>query len=154
MTIMEYEPLPTRPSRASRTAPQGRRRLRWTWRVLLALVAGAVAGVGVAAAIHVPRVEAMSSFTPSLVTQLYDRNGHSFASFARERRVMLKESEMPQIMQNAVLASEDANFFRHGGIDAMGIARAALTDLRAGRVREGASTISMQLARIRFLTRD
>ena len=156
MTRMEYEPLPTRPpSRSSRTAPQGRRLLRWTWPVLLALVVGAVTGVGVAAAIHVPRVEALaSSYTPRLVTQLYDRNGHSFATFARERRVMLKESEMPQIMQNAVLASEDANFFRHGGIDAMGIARAALTDLRAGRVREGASTISMQLARILFLTRE
>ncbi|HEV7785271.1 MAG TPA: PBP1A family penicillin-binding protein, partial [Thermoanaerobaculia bacterium] len=96
----------------------------------------------------------LSTFTPGLVTQLYDRNGRSFATFARERRVMLKESEMPQIMQNAVLASEDANFFRHGGIDAMGIARAAVTDLRRGRVVEGASTISMQLARSLFLSRD
>ncbi|HYX23326.1 MAG TPA: hypothetical protein VFC23_04170, partial [Thermoanaerobaculia bacterium] len=63
---MEYEPLPTRPpSRSTRTAPQGRRLLRWTWPVLLALVVGAVTGVGVAAAIHVPRVEALaSSYTP------------------------------------------------------------------------------------------
>src|SRR3954467_6000885 len=65
MRLMEYEPLPTRPSRSSRTAPQGRRLLRWTWPVLLALVVGAVAGVGVAAAIHVPRVEALAStYTP------------------------------------------------------------------------------------------
>ncbi|HSS52144.1 MAG TPA: PBP1A family penicillin-binding protein [Thermoanaerobaculia bacterium] len=152
---MEYEPLPPRPSRHdSAEPPQGRRLLRWTWPVLLALIVGAVSGVAIAAAIHVPRVEAMGSITPSLVTQLLDRNGHPFAIFARERRVMLKESEMPQIMQNAVLASEDANFFRHGGIDAMGIARAAVTDLRRGRVVEGASTISMQLARSLFLSRD
>src|SRR4051812_23979428 len=152
---MEYEPLPSRPSRYdSAEPPQGRRLLRWTWPVLLALIVGAVSGVVIAAAIHVPRVEAMGSFTPSLVTQLLDRNGHAFATFARERRVMLKESEMPQIMQNAVLASEDANFFRHGGIDAMGIAPAAVTHLRRGRVVEGASTISMQLARSLFLSRD
>src|SRR6185295_6920576 len=54
----------------------------------------------------------------------------------------------------AVLASEDANFFRHGGIDAMGVLRAGLADVRAGRVVEGASTISMQLSRILFLTRE
>ncbi len=152
---MEYEPLPSRPSREQPPdSPQGRRLLRWTWPVLLALIVGGVSGVAIAAAIHVPRVEAMGSFTPSLVTQLLDRNGHAFATFAHERRVMLKESEMPQIMENAVLASEDANFFRHGGIDAMGIARAAVTDLRRGRVVEGASTISMQLARSLFLSRD
>jgi penicillin-binding protein 1A len=152
---MEHEPLPPRPSRHNPpAAPQGRRLLRWTWPVLLALLVGAVSGVAIAAAIHVPRVEAMGSFTPSLVTQLLDRNGRAFATFARERRVMLKESEMPQIMQNAVLASEDANFFRHGGIDAMGIARAAFTDLRRGKVVEGASTISMQLARSLFLSRE
>jgi penicillin-binding protein 1A len=155
MRPMEYEPLPSRPSREDPPEPpQGRRLLRWTWPVLLALIVGAVSGVAIAAAIHVPRVEAMGSFTPSLVTQLLDRNGHAFATFARERRVMLKENEMPQIMENAVLASEDANFFRHGGIDAMGIARAAVTDLRRGRVVEGASTISMQLARSLFLSRD
>ncbi|MEA2604318.1 MAG: penicillin-binding protein [Acidobacteriota bacterium] len=151
---MEYEPLPTRPSRTLGSPLKTRRILRWAWPVLVALLVGAITGVGVAAAIHVPRVEAMSTFTPSLVTQLYDRNGHSFATFARERRVMLKASEMPPIMQQAVLASEDANFFRHGGIDAMGIARAAVTDLRAGRVVEGASTISMQLARSLFLSRE
>jgi penicillin-binding protein 1A len=155
---MEYEPLSPvspRPSRSNPpAAPQGRRLLRWTWPVLVALLVGAVSGVAIAAAIHVPRVEAMGSFTPSLVTQLLDRNGRAFATFARERRVMLKESEMPQILQNAVLASEDANFFRHGGIDAMGIARAAFTDLRRGKVVEGASTISMQLARSLFLSRE
>ncbi|HEX4966209.1 MAG TPA: PBP1A family penicillin-binding protein [Thermoanaerobaculia bacterium] len=154
---MDYDPLPQRSSRPSRSGPdrpQGRRLLRWTWPVLLALVVGGITGVGVAAAIHVPRVETLGTWTPNLVTQLYDRNGHSFATFARERRVMLKESEMPQIMQSAVLASEDANFFRHGGIDAMGIARAAMTDLRRGKVVEGASTISMQLARSLFLSRE
>ena len=133
--------------------PSGRL-LRWTWPVLAALLVGAVTGVAVAAAIHVPRVDSLADYTPSLVTQLYDKDRRVFATFARERRVMLKENEIPRVLQQAVLASEDANFFRHGGIDAMGIVRAALADVRAGKVVEGASTISMQLSRILFLTRE
>jgi penicillin-binding protein 1A len=120
----------------------------------IALVVGAIAGVAVAAAIHVPRVDTLEGFTPSLVTQLFARDGSVYATFARERRVMLKQAEMPQVMQQAVLASEDSNFFNHGGIDAMGVLRAAVTDLRAGRVVEGASTITMQLARSLFLSRE
>lgn len=152
---MEYEPLPANRS-SVQAAPDrpSRRLIRWTWPVLAALLVGAVTGVGVAAAIHVPKVDTLTEYTPNLVTQLYDKNGAVFTTFSKERRVMLKESEMPEVMQRAVLASEDANFFRHGGIDAMGIARAAVTDLRAGRVVEGASTISMQLARTLFLSRE
>jgi penicillin-binding protein 1A len=133
---------------------QPRRLIRWMIPVLVALLTGAVAGVAVAAAIHMPRVDALVDYTPSLVTQLYSRDGAVFATFARERRVLLKEGQIPTILQQAVLASEDSNFFHHGGIDALGIARAAVTDLRAGRVVEGASTITMQLARSLFLSRE
>jgi penicillin-binding protein 1A len=121
--------------------------------LVVALLVGAVAGVAVAAAIHVPRVESLVGYTPSLVTQLQARDGSVFATFARERRVMLKESEIPRILQQAILASEDSNFFQHGGVDALGIARAAWADLRARKVVEGASTITMQLARSLYLTR-
>jgi penicillin-binding protein 1A len=122
--------------------------------LLVALLTGVVAGVAVAAAIHMPRVDALADYTPSLVTQLYARDGAVFATFARERRVMLKAEQIPQTLQQAVLASEDSNFFHHGGIDALGIARAAMTDLKAGHVVEGASTITMQLARSLFLSRE
>ncbi len=130
------------------------RLLRWAMPLLIALLAGAVAGVAVAAAIHMPRVDALADYTPSLVTQLFSRDGKAFATFARERRVMLKEGQIPETLERAVLASEDSNFFHHGGIDAMGVARAAVTDVRAGRVVEGASTITMQLARSLFLSRE
>jgi penicillin-binding protein 1A len=133
---------------------QPRRLIRWLIPVLVALLTGAVAGVAVAAAIHMPRVDALADYTPSLVTQLYARDGTVFATFARERRVLLKEGQIPPVLQQAVLASEDSNFFHHGGIDALGIARAAVTDLRAGHVVEGASTITMQLARSLFLSRE
>ena len=128
--------------------------IRWLVPLLVALLVGALTGVAVAAAIHMPRVDALADYTPSLVTQLYARDGSVFATFARERRVMLKEGEIPLMLQRAVLASEDSNFFQHGGIDALGIARAALADLRAGKVVEGASTITMQLSRTLFLSRE
>src|SRR5262249_6132030 len=98
--------------------------------------------------------EPPSTLTPIRATRLLAGDVTVFASFARERRMMLKEGEIPPLVEQALLASEDSNFFRHGGIDAMGIARAALDDLRAGRMKEGASTISMQLARTLFLSRE
>jgi penicillin-binding protein 1A len=155
MGPMEYDASQESRSSSSNATRRSRRALRWTWPVVAALLVGAVSGVAVAAAIHMPRVDKkLADYTPSLVTQLYDKNGRVYTTFARERRVMLKEGQIPKVVQDAVLASEDANFFEHGGIDAMGILRAAYTDIRAGRVKEGASTISMQLARSVFLSRE
>jgi penicillin-binding protein 1A len=153
---MEYEPLPERRPPTVSEPPRRRpwRVLRWTWPVAAALLVGAVSGVAIAAAIHVPQVDTLATYTPRMVTQLYDKNGHVFTTFARERRVMLKEGEMPRVMEQALVASEDANFFQHGGVDALGIARAALNDVRAHRVKEGASTITMQLSRTLFLSRE
>ncbi|HET9208989.1 MAG TPA: biosynthetic peptidoglycan transglycosylase [Thermoanaerobaculia bacterium] len=151
---MDYEPLPERRPPVVPPSRPPRRLLRWIWPALAALLIGAVTGVAVAAAIHVPRVEALGDHPPSLVTQLYDKNGNVFTTFARERRVMLKQSEIPKVLQDALLASEDSNFYQHGGIDALGIARAALTDLRSRKIKEGASTITMQLSRTLFLSRE
>ncbi|HLX06969.1 MAG TPA: PBP1A family penicillin-binding protein [Thermoanaerobaculia bacterium] len=134
--------------------PRRWRWFRWTWPLAVAVLVGSTVGVSVAALIHVPQVGALATFTPNLVTQLLAVDGSVFASFARERRMMLKEGEIPPLIEQALLASEDSNFFQHGGIDAMGIARAALDDLRAGRMKEGGSTISMQLARTLFLSRE
>jgi penicillin-binding protein 1A len=154
---MEYEPLMSDHPADNAPTPsrrRSRRVLRWAWPILAALMVGAIVGVGVAAAIHMPRVDGLANYTPNLVTQLYARDGSILSTYATERRVMLKEGEIPLVVQQAVLASEDANFFQHGGIDGMGILRAAWVDLRAGKVVEGASTISMQLARSLFLSRD
>src|SRR6185436_5228749 len=107
----------------SRTRPW----FRWVWPVLLVAVTGSAIGVGVASVIsHPQQINVLSDYTPFLVTQLQARDGQVFATFARERRSMLREEQIPQVVKDAVLASEDAHFFRHGGIDAIGIARAAL----------------------------
>ncbi len=118
----------------------------------VAAILGALAGIGVAAVIHMPRVESLEDFTPALITQLHDRHGRLFASYARERRVLLEEDEVPELLQRAILAAEDANFLQHGGVDAQGVVRAAIKNLAQGRLAMGGSTITQQLARQLFLS--
>ncbi len=122
--------------------------------LVVAAALGAALGVGVAAAIHVPRVDAVAAFSPKLITQLRDQRGVVFATYARERRMLIQEGDLPAVLQNAVVAAEDSEFFRHGGIDAVGIVRSVLVNLQRGRHAQGASTITMQLARELFLTRE
>ena len=159
--VMEYDPLPpTAPGRRAgvrgAAAAVGdwpwRRILKWGWPVAAAVAVGAVGGMGFAAAIHVPRVESVVDFTPSLITQLHAADGTVFATFARERRVMLQEGEIPPLLANAVIAVEDSHFRQHGGVDALAILRAQAANLRAGHIEEGASTLTMQLARKLFLS--
>jgi penicillin-binding protein 1A len=129
-----------------------RRSLLWAVPAVGAVALGVATGVGVAAAIHMPRVDSLAGETPALITQLYDRSGRAFASYARERRIVLRQDEIPDLLRDAVIAVEDKNFYRHGGIDAMGVVRAAISNYRQGRREQGASTLTMQLARQLFLT--
>ncbi len=138
-----------------RTRRTGRRRLLvWVWPLVGALLVGVVGGVGVAAAINMPRVESITEFTPTLITELYDRDGDVFATYARERRMMIEEGQIPEIVERAVVSAEDGNFYQHGGIDAIGIVRAATANLQRGERFSGASTITMQLARMLYLSRE
>jgi penicillin-binding protein 1A len=134
------------------TVPPTRRRpWRWILPVIATAVLGAVLGVAFASAIHVPRVDTVQSLRLGAETVLLDKDGRPFQTFARQKRIPLQEGELPERLQNAIVAAEDSHFFTHGGVDAQGVLRAALKNLRAGRKREGASTITMQLARMLYL---
>jgi penicillin-binding protein 1A len=137
------------PAAASRTS--WRSLLRYGIPLLIAAVAGGALGVAVASAIHVPRVGSVEDIRLSGMTELLARDGGRFALFARQRRFPLSESEIPVLLQQAVVAAEDGGFFRHGGVDARGVVRAVLSNLRTGGRTEGASTISMQVARLLYL---
>ena len=113
----------------------------------MAALAGGVLGIGVAAGIRVPNVDELARYSPKLVTRLVDREGGVLATYARERRLLLREGEVPPLLQNAVLAAEDSEFFHHGGIDLFGVVRSAVVNFQRGRRAQGASTITMQLAR-------
>lgn len=132
-------------------APAARRWLRLGALQLGAvLLLGAVVGVGVAAVIHIPSVEALKDFSPGLITEVHARDGATFRSYARERRMLLEEGEIPDVLRDALLAAEDKNFYEHGGLDLAAILRSSMIDLTSGEYRTGASTITMQLARTYF----
>ncbi len=133
-------------------APSGRWWRRWIWWLpLVALAAGAAGGLGFAAVIRMPRVDSLADVSLGVISRFYDRDGEAFASFALERRELLGEGEISPILQQAILAAEDANFFKHGGIDPQGVARSLLRNFFEGS-RIGGSTLTMQLARKLYLT--
>jgi penicillin-binding protein 1B len=83
---------------------------------------------------------------PELITNLSDRN--------REKRRLVKFGDIPKVLVDAVVSAEDKRFFQHAGFDPLRVIKAAYVDLREGRVAEGASTLSMQLARMFWLNQQ
>lgn len=103
---------------------------------------------------RMPDVTQLKNYNPSLMTTLYDRKGNMAAEFYTERRILLKYEDIPDFMKKATIAIEDDKFFQHGGVDVMGIFRAAIVNMRAGEVVQGGSTITQQVAKVMFLSRE
>jgi penicillin-binding protein 1A len=114
------------------------------------------AGVGALTVVllwpNLPSLEVLTDYRPKIPLRIYSADGELIGEFGEEKRAVVKIQEVPQAMKAAVLAAEDDRFYQHGGVDYMGVARAAIANMR-GR-REGASTITMQVARTFFLTRE
>ncbi len=99
-----------------------------------------------------PPISELETYEPSLPTKIYDRNGGLITSFQVERRYLKPYNAFPQDLINASLAIEDERFYKHHGVDYIGILRAAWANVKAGRIVQGGSTITQQLARNLFLT--
>lgn len=99
----------------------------------------------------IPSIDKLDEYTPSLTTYVYDINNQVIAEFSVEKRAILPLSKIPVDMQNAVIAMEDQNFFRHWGISPRGIIRSQLRNIIAHRRAAGGSTITQQLSRGIFL---
>jgi penicillin-binding protein 1A len=99
----------------------------------------------------VPSVAFLKTFMPVTTSVIYDRNGRAIGSFYREKREYIPLSKMPPLIVHSVLSVEDAEFYKHGALAYGSIIRAAISDALAGYLREGASTITQQLARNIFL---
>ncbi|MDH5263505.1 MAG: penicillin-binding protein 1A [Betaproteobacteria bacterium] len=121
--------------------------------VSLVLVA---AGVGALTVIllwpNLPSLEVLTDYRPKIPLRVYSAEGELIGEFGEEKRAVVRIQDVPPIMKYAILAAEDDRFYQHRGVDFSGVARAALANLQ-GR-REGASTITMQVARNFFLTRE
>ncbi len=134
-------------------APSGRSRRRWrAWIVGLGAVGGlaAIAG-GIAFYLlfltDLPDLETVGDYQPALTSIVVDRDGHPIGEFFAERRRLVPIEEIPRHAQLAFVAAEDSAFFEHSGIDYASILRAAWVDITAGEIRQGASTITMQLVK-------
>ncbi|QAR32716.1 PBP1A family penicillin-binding protein [Geovibrio thiophilus] len=101
---------------------------------------------------QLPSVEQLKDFQYDRPTIIYDRNGDPISELGTERRYPISINEMPEYMWQSVIAVEDARFFDHGGVDMMGIMRAFVSNVKAGRVVEGGSTLTQQLVKIIYLT--
>lgn len=99
----------------------------------------------------IPSIDKLDEYTPSLTTYVYDINNQVIAEFSVEKRAILPLSKIPVDMQNAVIAMEDQNFFRHWGISPRGILRALLRDILHRRSAQGGSTLTQQLSKLIFL---
>ena len=133
--------------------------MRPFWKSFFIIALSAVAiGAGVLAGTvwylfqDLPSITGLHEYQPSLVTRVYSADKQVIGQFFVERRILVPLQEIPKPLVNAVIATEDSRFFEHRGVDFVGIARAVLTNLVSGRIRQGASTITQQLARSLFLS--
>lgn len=129
----------------------------WWWPVkLLGLLFALVSLVGALAAVLVyptlPGLDVLTDYQPKLPLRVFTADGALLGEFGEERRLVVQYDAIPKKMVQAILAAEDDRFFEHGGVDLMGVARAALANVTHRGAREGASTITMQVARNFFLS--
>src|SRR5262245_23910203 len=120
------------------------------------VVAGLLAAglVVVLAYPQLPSLEALTAYQPKIPLRIYTAEGTLIGEFGEERRAFVAIADVPQQLKNAIIASEDERFYEHPGIDYIGVLRAAYANIAAGRSRQGASTITMQVARNFFLSSE
>src|SRR6202171_5734826 len=152
------------PPRRKPPSTPPKRHLRWMRLLVVPLVV--ILAVGVLAAgvsafwvltilpRSLPSVTQLESFEPSVGSKVYDENDEQITEFHVERRIFVPLAQIPKALREAIIATEDARFYSHYGVDPMGIARAVYQNFRRGRIVEGGSTITQQLAKVLFLTPD
>ncbi|MBI4291831.1 MAG: penicillin-binding protein 1A [Betaproteobacteria bacterium] len=120
-----------------------------------AIVGAALAGFVVLLALpNLPSIEVLTDYQPKIPLRVYTADGVLIGEFGEERRSFVRINEVPAIMKNAILAAEDERFYQHTGVDYLGVVRAAYSNLVGGGKRQGASTITMQVARNFFLSSE
>lgn len=146
-------------ARSSPRRPVGRRVLHallWLTGVgLAAVLAGAIA-VGIALSLayrNLPDISSLTDYRPKLPMRVFSADGTLLGEFGDERREFVPFAQIPEVMKDAVLAIEDSHFYQHGGVDFKGIVRAAVENLHDAK-SQGASTITMQLARNFYLSTE
>ena len=101
-----------------------------------------------------PPIENLGSFKPNIVTKIYSSDDEIIKTFTAYRFEKVDIKDVPDNLKKAIIATEDKNFYSHDGYDLFGLVRSSFANLKAGRVVQGASTITQQLARVLFLSNE
>ncbi len=134
--------------------------MRWVLYPIAALFALVILGLATLAAMaffawpNLPALDTLTDYRPRVPLRVYTADGHLIGEFGEERRDVVRIAEVPSTLKHAILAAEDERFYEHKGIDPLGLVRAALANLSSGGRGQGASTITMQVARNFFLSRE
>ncbi len=118
----------------------------------LAVITGSLAGLTLVYSVDLPQINDLERYRPSTTTELYDVKGRVIGSFALERREIVDYNDFSPVLRQAVISIEDKSFESHWGINVFRVAGAAWHDLRSHGRAQGASTLTMQLARNLFLS--
>ncbi len=146
---------PRTPATSSGAGP-----LRWLFGLLTVGIGLAISGalvLGLALALawpNLPALDALVDYRPKIPLRVYTADQMLIGEFGEERRRVVPIQEVPQSLKHAILAAEDDRFYEHNGIDFAGVARASLINLREMRKVQGASTITMQVARNFYLSSE
>jgi penicillin-binding protein 1A len=127
-------------------------RVALTALLLLSITTGTLAGLVLVYSADLPQIHDLERYRPSTTTDLYDRKGRIIGSFALQRRIVVNYDDFAPILREAVISIEDKSFESHWGVNVMRIAGALVHDLRSRGRTQGASTLTMQLARDLFLS--
>lgn len=135
-----------------------RKRPNWLWYLFLLLLAQAVLIGAISGGViyyfyrQLPPVDNLDKFQPNLVTNVFGDDDKLIGSFYVERRIYTKLDQIPKHLHQAIIAVEDSRFYEHRGVDYIGILRALIVNIEALKIKQGASTITQQLARGLFLS--
>jgi len=128
-------------------------RLAFGFLVLCSIGIGAATGVLFVYSSDLPEIHALEDYRPDVVTELYADDGQSIGTFALQRRILLTYGQIPKVLRDAIFTTEDQHFEEHWGVDFPRVLEAAWHDVRHHGMKEGASTLTMQLAGGLFLNR-
>jgi penicillin-binding protein 1A len=120
----------------------------------LAIIAGSLTGLMLVYSVNLPQIADLERYRPITTTDLLDVHGRVFGSFALERRVVVPYEALPPVLRQAVISIEDKNFESHWGVNIFRVLGAAYHDLTSNGRAQGASTLTMQLARNLFLSSE
>ncbi len=121
---------------------------------VLAAAAGSLVGLMLVYSVHLPQIDDLERYRPATTTELLDVKGRVFGSFALERRVVVGYEDFSPLLRQAVISIEDKNFESHWGVNVFRVAGAVYHDLSSSSRAQGASTLTMQLARNLFLSSE